>query len=67
MNPIPYFNIRLSGPLMFLLVGIITYAFSAFTYTYIERPFLYSAVPRPGKSAIYDIQGQVVESAGLRN
>jgi peptidoglycan/LPS O-acetylase OafA/YrhL len=62
-----YFNIRLGGPPMFILVGIITYVFSAFTYTYIERPFLYSAIPRPGKGAACALQGQVVESVGLRN
>ena len=33
-------SIRISGVPMFLSAGIITYILSAFTYTYIERPFL---------------------------
>ena len=35
-----FLNIHLSGPSMFLLAGIGTYILAAFTYTYIERPFL---------------------------
>lgn len=35
-----YCNIRLSGLLMFISVGTITYILSTFTYTYIERPFV---------------------------
>jgi peptidoglycan/LPS O-acetylase OafA/YrhL len=37
-----FFNIRLSGPPMFILAGIATYVIATFTYTYIERPFLHS-------------------------
>ena len=33
-------SIRISGVPMFLSAGIITYILSAFTYTYVERPFL---------------------------
>ena len=33
-------NFRVSGLPMFLAAGVITYILSAFTYTYIERPFL---------------------------
>jgi peptidoglycan/LPS O-acetylase OafA/YrhL len=37
-----YFGIRLSGLPMFILAGLATYSLAAFTYTYIERPFLHS-------------------------
>ena len=53
-----YFNVRLSGPLMFASVGIITYVIAAFTYTYIERPFLKTATPQAEKCPLADLQGQ---------
>jgi len=37
-----YVGIRLSGLPMFVLAGLATYGLAAFTYTYIERPFLRS-------------------------
>jgi peptidoglycan/LPS O-acetylase OafA/YrhL len=37
-----YFGVRLSGLPMFVLAGLATYGLAAFTYTYIERPFLHS-------------------------
>ncbi len=44
---------HLSGLPMFLLAGIATYCLAAFTYTYIERPFLKGSVnvqPREGQA-----------------
>jgi peptidoglycan/LPS O-acetylase OafA/YrhL len=49
-----YLNIRLSGPPMFILVGVCTYILSAFTYTLVERPFLKTATGSPAK-AVGDI------------
>jgi len=50
-----YAGIRhLSGLPMFLLAGLATYALAAFTYTYIERPFLKgpaTAAPSPKEQA----------------
>lgn len=37
-----YLNYRLEGVEMFLVAGIATYLLSLLTYTYMERPFLYS-------------------------
>lgn len=43
---------HLSGLPMFLLAGLATYALAAFTYTYIERPFLKgAAAPLPREQA----------------
>ncbi len=54
-----YFGVRLSGLPMFFLVGAITYIIAAFTYTYIERPFLKSATPPVVKGAQIDLRGQL--------
>lgn len=45
-----FFSVRLSGPPMFILAGIGTYILAAFTYTYIERPFLHAAAASPIES-----------------
>ncbi|MBB5347390.1 acyltransferase [Desulfoprunum benzoelyticum] len=42
-----YFGVRLSGLPMFVLAGLATYGLAAFTYTYIERPFLRSTAATP--------------------
>jgi len=57
-------NIRISGLPMFLAAGIITYILSAFTYTYIERPFLMGNAqnrtsPDSASSAPADPSGKV--------
>ncbi len=62
-----YFNIRLSGPAMFILVGIATYIFAAFTYTYIERPFLKTVAIVPDKVPHADLQGQFPQHHYLKN
>ena len=62
-----YFNIRLSGLPMFAAAGVLTYLLAAFTYTYIERPFLRSAV-HPGDTRLNAVpQGQSIQSAALKN
>lgn len=62
-----YFNFRLSGLPMFAAAGVLTYILAVFTYTYIERPFLKSAV-NSGESKQNTIQlGQPEMSATLKN
>lgn len=62
-----YFNIRLSGPPMFAAAGVLTYILAIFTYTYIERPFLKSAVTFDKSSQSAVLPGETVNSAALKN
>lgn len=61
-----FFNINLRGLPMFFLAGVATYLFAAFTYTYIERPFLQSSAAKSSPANRHCSEKMTASSPGER-